>query len=192
MVPGSVDLHRSGRCRIHHPWFSLADSLLFRFLLLAMYVAHPSDVQGQLAHAIDLVDVIISCAWFAAFGILVDTIHKSSCGSTWDWGGITHGDSCGRWKAAEAFSFISACVWMVSGIVVCSSPSAHPPIYLSTYLSAEIYLHSSGNLVYFPLPSFQWSPLRRLNRSLDRSTSATVLASPYCKTIRNHPKPHAH
>ncbi|PLB37919.1 MARVEL domain-containing protein [Aspergillus candidus] len=62
-------------------------------------------------------DVIISCAWFAAFGILVDTIHKSSCGSTWDWGGITHGDSCGRWKAAEAFSFISACVWMVSGIV---------------------------------------------------------------------------
>ncbi|GAB1205956.1 hypothetical protein APSETT445_004635 [Aspergillus pseudonomiae] len=64
------------------------------------------------------VDVIISLAWFAAFGILVDAIHKFNCGSIWAWGGIVHNDVCGRWKAAEAFSFISACVWLVSAIVV--------------------------------------------------------------------------
>ncbi|KAI9035362.1 MARVEL domain-containing protein [Aspergillus affinis] len=62
-------------------------------------------------------DIVISLAWFAAFGILVDAIHKLSCGSIWHWGGITHNNSCSRWKAAEAFAFISAIVWLVSGIV---------------------------------------------------------------------------
>ncbi|KAA8647132.1 hypothetical protein EYZ11_012146 [Aspergillus tanneri] len=62
-------------------------------------------------------DVIISFAWFAAFGILVDAIHKLSCGSIWHWGGLTHNDNCSRRKAAEAFSFISAIVWMVSALV---------------------------------------------------------------------------
>ncbi|KAE8152016.1 marvel domain-containing protein [Aspergillus avenaceus] len=62
-------------------------------------------------------DTVISLAWFAAFGILVDAIHKFNCGSIWGWGNITHNDSCGRWKAAEAFSFISACVWLASALV---------------------------------------------------------------------------
>ncbi|OJJ99875.1 MARVEL domain-containing protein [Aspergillus aculeatinus CBS 121060] len=62
-------------------------------------------------------DVIISFAWFAAFGILVDAIHKLNCGSIWYWGGIIHNNSCGRWKAAEAFSFISAIVWLASALL---------------------------------------------------------------------------
>jgi hypothetical protein len=62
-------------------------------------------------------DVIISFAWFAAFGILVDAIHKLSCGSIWQWGIVTHNSVCGRWKAAEAFSFLSAIVWLVSALV---------------------------------------------------------------------------
>ncbi|PWY96479.1 hypothetical protein BO94DRAFT_619603 [Aspergillus sclerotioniger CBS 115572] len=62
-------------------------------------------------------DVIISFAWFAAFGILVDAIHKLNCGSIWHWGGLYHNDSCSRWKAAEAFSFISAIVWLASALV---------------------------------------------------------------------------
>ncbi|KAE8352793.1 membrane-associating domain-containing protein [Aspergillus coremiiformis] len=62
-------------------------------------------------------DVVISLAWFAAFGILVDAIHKFSCGSIWAWGSIVQNDVCGRWKAAEAFSFISACVWLISAVV---------------------------------------------------------------------------
>lgn len=65
-----------------------------------------------------VVDIILSLAWFAAFGILVDAIHKLNCGSIWHWDGFLSGDTCGRWKAAEAFAFISAFVWLVSGIVV--------------------------------------------------------------------------
>lgn len=61
-------------------------------------------------------DIIISLAWFAAFGVLVDTIRQLPCGSIWSWrfGG---GNACGRWKTAEAFSFLSAILWLVSGIV---------------------------------------------------------------------------
>ncbi|KAI9929969.1 hypothetical protein AWENTII_003579 [Aspergillus wentii] len=62
-------------------------------------------------------DVIISLAWFAAFGILVDAIHKFNCGGVWHWTGLTENSECGRWKAAEAFSFLSACVWLVSAII---------------------------------------------------------------------------
>lgn len=63
-------------------------------------------------------DILISFAWFAAFGVLVDTIRRLPCGSIWSW--HFRGDqTCGRWKAAEAFSFLSAIVWLASGIVVC-------------------------------------------------------------------------
>lgn len=65
-----------------------------------------------------IVDIILSLAWFAAFGILVDAIHKLNCGSIWHWNNFLSGDTCGRWKAAEAFAFISAIVWLASGIVV--------------------------------------------------------------------------
>jgi hypothetical protein len=65
-----------------------------------------------------LVDILISFAWFAAFGILVDYLHDLPCGSIWSW--RFGGDGiCGRWKAAEAFSFLSAILWLVSAIVVC-------------------------------------------------------------------------
>jgi hypothetical protein len=64
-------------------------------------------------------DVVISFAWFAAFGILVDAIHKLNCGSIWHWHFDTYStNSCGRWKAAEAFSFLSAIVWLTSALVV--------------------------------------------------------------------------
>jgi len=66
------------------------------------------------------VDILISLAWFAAFGVLVDTIKHQACGSIWNWDSWdSRGHSaCGRWKSAEAFSFLSAIVWLVSGIVV--------------------------------------------------------------------------
>ncbi|KAJ5319100.1 hypothetical protein MYU51_013841 [Penicillium brevicompactum] len=61
-------------------------------------------------------DVLISFAWFAAFGVLVDWLKRQGCGSPWIWrfGG---GSACGQWRAAEAFSFLSAILWLVSGIV---------------------------------------------------------------------------
>ncbi|KAJ5958490.1 uncharacterized protein N7479_005640 [Penicillium vulpinum] len=61
-------------------------------------------------------DIIISLAWFAAFGVLVDTLHRLPCGSIWSWR-FSGDHMCGRWKAAEAFSFLSAIVWLVSAIV---------------------------------------------------------------------------
>ena len=64
-------------------------------------------------------DIIISLAWFAAFGVLVDTIKTHYCGGIFSWHFGGWGESmCGKWKAAEAFSFLSAIVWLASGIVV--------------------------------------------------------------------------
>ncbi|KAJ5191279.1 uncharacterized protein N7498_010264 [Penicillium cinerascens] len=61
-------------------------------------------------------DILLSFAWFAAFGILVNAIDQLPCGSIWSWG--FRGNSlCSRWKAAEAFSFLSAIVWLVSALV---------------------------------------------------------------------------
>jgi hypothetical protein len=64
------------------------------------------------------VDVLISFAWFAAFGILVNAIQQLPCGSIWHWNGFLHDSVCGRWKAAEAMSFVSAILWLVSALVV--------------------------------------------------------------------------
>lgn len=64
-------------------------------------------------------DLLLSFAWFAAFGVLVDVLKKMDCGRPFDWGHITDGGVCSRWKAVEAFSFVSAILWLVSTIVVC-------------------------------------------------------------------------
>ncbi|OGE57087.1 hypothetical protein PENARI_c002G01391 [Penicillium arizonense] len=61
-------------------------------------------------------DILISFAWFAAFGVLVDTLRHLPCGSIWSWH-FRGQQMCGRWKAAEAFSFLSAIIWLVSGLV---------------------------------------------------------------------------
>jgi len=63
-------------------------------------------------------DVFLSLAWFAVFGLLVDYIHGTNCrGSVFDWAGITQGGVCNRWKASEAFSFLSAIFWIASAAV---------------------------------------------------------------------------
>ncbi|KAF2453873.1 membrane-associating domain-containing protein [Lineolata rhizophorae] len=60
------------------------------------------------------VDLLASAAWFAAFGALVDWLDDQSCGGVWYWSNLTNDSWCGEWKAAEAFSFISACLWFAS------------------------------------------------------------------------------
>jgi len=62
-------------------------------------------------------DFFISAAWFAAFGTLVNYIHKLPCGSVWRWSGLANGSFCSQWKAAEAFSFIGACFWLASALL---------------------------------------------------------------------------
>ncbi|KAI1332809.1 marvel domain-containing protein [Xylariaceae sp. FL0255] len=67
------------------------------------------------------VDFLISAAWFVAFGLLVnylDTTLNHTCGYVFDWSNIgLRGDQCGKWKAIIAFCFLSAIVWLVSGII---------------------------------------------------------------------------
>lgn len=91
-------------------------------------------------------DILLSFAWFAAFGILVNAIQRLDCGNIWYWGdfAITNDDFCGRWKAAEAFSFLSAIVWLASAFVV-SASSDNVPFGKLTSLVI-------GNMVY-PLDS---------------------------------------
>ncbi len=119
----------------------MADPVLIGILLLAMYVLDlPPDKERTNPSP---VDIIISLAWFAAFGVLVDTIRQLPCGSIWSW--HFRGDqTCGRWKAAEAFSFLSAILWLVSGIVVCDE-------ILLLYID-QIANQPPGHLVHLPRP----------------------------------------
>ena len=115
-----MDLYRSHRWPLDFTWSDMAYPLLIGFLLLALYVstAFTQARSKQKLLTWNTVDALISFAWFAAFGILVDAIHNLPCGSIWTW--YFSGDSvCARWKAAEAFSFLSAIVWLVSALVVC-------------------------------------------------------------------------
>lgn len=80
-----------------------------------------------------IVDLLISVAWFASFGVFVNAIKGLSCGGAFDWdfGGFFDHDFCARWKAGTAFAFLSAIFWLVSTIVVCLYPSclASPVVY---------------------------------------------------------------
>jgi hypothetical protein len=58
-------------------------------------------------------DFIMMVAWFAAFGILVNWYGSPDCNQN-GW--------CDRWKTAEAFSFISAILWLCSMLLVLYSP----------------------------------------------------------------------
>lgn len=63
-------------------------------------------------------DLFFTAAWFAAFGVLVNWYNSINCGSIWNWGGITlRGDYCGKWNAAQAFSFLAAIFWFASFIL---------------------------------------------------------------------------
>lgn len=62
-------------------------------------------------------DLLISFAWFAAFGLLVDALHKNHCGEIWYWRDFSNDTICDRWRAAEAFSFLSAVFWIVSALL---------------------------------------------------------------------------
>jgi hypothetical protein len=64
------------------------------------------------------VDLFISLAWFAAFGVLVNWLN-GTCGYVFNWDGITFRgeNSCGNFKAIIAFAFLSAICWLVSSII---------------------------------------------------------------------------
>ncbi|KAI0156976.1 membrane-associating domain-containing protein [Xylariaceae sp. FL1272] len=63
------------------------------------------------------VDLLISITWFVAFGLLVNYLGDS-CGYIFDWNNVgLRGDQCGKWKAVEAFAFLSAICWLVSAFI---------------------------------------------------------------------------
>jgi hypothetical protein len=48
------------------------------------------------------IDLIISAAWFAAFGLLVNALGRNGCGGgAFSWGGITQGGVCNRWRVSS-------------------------------------------------------------------------------------------
>jgi hypothetical protein len=47
-------------------------------------------------------DIVISAAWFAAFGLLVNALGRNGCGGgAFSWGGITQGGVCNRWRVSS-------------------------------------------------------------------------------------------
>jgi len=62
-------------------------------------------------------EFLLSAAWFAAFGLLVNAIHKYGCGSIWNWAHFDDDRTCDKFRAGEAFSFLSAILWLVSTLL---------------------------------------------------------------------------
>jgi len=77
-------------------------------------------------------DIVISAAWFAAFGLLVNALSRNGCGSSaFSWSGITQGGVCNRWR--------------VSLLLRCVIRDGHAA--LITHRESDVYL----NLLPHPL-----------------------------------------
>jgi hypothetical protein len=65
------------------------------------------------------IDIFLSLAWFAVFGIVVRWLRiEDGCGArVYDLSKVAKTTFCGRWRTAEAFAFISAVAWLLSGIL---------------------------------------------------------------------------
>lgn len=64
-----------------------------------------------------IIDVFMSAAWFASFALMVMYTRDACNSGAFDWGGITNGGTCNRWRAVQAFAFLSAVFWLVSALV---------------------------------------------------------------------------
>lgn len=63
------------------------------------------------------IDLVLSIAWFAVFGLLVNYLG-GSCGHTFNWSNLgLRGSNCGTWKTDEAFAFLAAICWLVSALL---------------------------------------------------------------------------
>jgi hypothetical protein len=62
------------------------------------------------------VDLLLTAAWFAVFGVLQDWYDNVLlCGGGWRWRFFNGG--CGQWSAVQAFAFLSAVLWGVSAVL---------------------------------------------------------------------------
>ncbi|RYN37774.1 hypothetical protein AA0113_g6418 [Alternaria arborescens] len=64
-------------------------------------------------------DFIFTAGWAAVFGLLVSWFNDRGCGSAWAWSGVSfsRNNSCGQWRAAQAFSFLSMILWLATAIL---------------------------------------------------------------------------
>lgn len=62
--------------------------------------------------------IVFTIGWAAVFAVLVDWFNGTGCGSAWNWVGFSlhRSNTCGQWKAAQAFSFLSMIMWLASAI----------------------------------------------------------------------------
>ena len=65
-------------------------------------------------------DTLILILWVIVYILMVNFIKPLDCGSIWDWSDITKGGTCQKWKAAIAFTFLSAVFWLITTIIVCA------------------------------------------------------------------------
>ncbi|EPS34842.1 hypothetical protein PDE_09806 [Penicillium oxalicum 114-2] len=71
---------------------------------------------AALAYIHHLVELLVSFAWVAAFGLLVAAIRDHGCIGIQSW--LSQEDSdCELWKAIEAFCFLSAIAWFITALV---------------------------------------------------------------------------
>ena len=78
-------------------------------------------------------DLVFTAGWAAAFGVLVRYFNTQACGSAWAWTGfsLSRSNTCGQWKAAQAFSFLSLVVWFatfVLGVITYHRLSRQPVV----------------------------------------------------------------
>lgn len=65
-----------------------------------------------------IVDLLLAFAWVVAFGLLFDYAKSETChGSFLHVRDTTQSKDCKWWNVAETFSFLSACVWLTSGLL---------------------------------------------------------------------------
>jgi hypothetical protein len=62
------------------------------------------------------VDALLFVGFIVAFGLLANYIGPS-CGSIWNWHGITGNGSCSQFKADLAFLFLAAIFFLASALL---------------------------------------------------------------------------
>jgi len=62
-------------------------------------------------------DFILFILYMVAFGLLVNFIGPMSCGSVWNWNGITGDSQCSKFKADIAFAFLASIFFLASALL---------------------------------------------------------------------------
>ncbi|KAI4125854.1 MAG: hypothetical protein LQ347_005212 [Umbilicaria vellea] len=63
------------------------------------------------------IDLFLSAAWLIVFAVDMGFVGPLDCGHIWRSVEISQKGMCEKWKAAVAFSFLSALLWLLSALV---------------------------------------------------------------------------